>query len=101
MGCPEIRANRNIGWESGSVESRHLYVAELVPRFVARENRILAVAGTPDSLIVAVAAPTDTETIEKLRFILNRRIQVIHVTSTWLDSQLCQRYGDENDDPMA
>ena len=43
------------------------YVIELIPQSVARQNLVLPLAETPDSLVVAVAGPTDIETIEKLR----------------------------------
>ena len=50
-------------------------IIELVPESVARENIILPMAEDEDSLKVIVADPFDIETIEKLRFILNRRVE--------------------------
>jgi type IV pilus assembly protein PilB len=49
-------------------------VIQLVPESVARENGIIPYQEDGDSLIVLVSDPFDLETIEKLRFILNRRI---------------------------
>lgn len=49
-------------------------VIELVPESVARENIILPISEDDDSLKVIVTDPFDIETIEKLRFILNRRV---------------------------
>ena len=49
-------------------------VIELVPESVARENAALPLAQEDDSLKVAVSDPFDIETIEKLRFILNRKV---------------------------
>ena len=49
-------------------------VIELVPESVARENVILPISEDDDSLKVIVTDPFDIETIEKLRFILNRRV---------------------------
>jgi len=74
------------------------HVTELIPRSVARELFVLPVAETPDSLIVAVTDPTDIEIVEKLRFILNRNIRLIHVTREWLSYQVRKRYGDIPDD---
>jgi type IV pilus assembly protein PilB len=50
-------------------------VIELVPESVARENAALPLAQEDDSLKVAVSDPFDIETIEKLRFILNRKVE--------------------------
>jgi type IV pilus assembly protein PilB len=51
-------------------------VIELVPESVARENAILPLAEEEDSLKVIVSNPYDIDTIEKLRFILNRRVEI-------------------------
>jgi type IV pilus assembly protein PilB len=50
-------------------------VIELVPESVARENAALPLAQEDDSLKVAISDPFDIETIEKLRFILNRKVE--------------------------
>ncbi len=51
-------------------------VVELVPESVARENVIFPLAEDDGELRVVVSDPDDFETFEKLRFILNRRIEV-------------------------
>jgi type IV pilus assembly protein PilB len=51
-------------------------VVELVPESVARENAILPLAEEDGELKVIVSDPLDFETIEKLRFILNRQIEI-------------------------
>jgi type IV pilus assembly protein PilB len=51
-------------------------VIELVPESVARENSIIPLAEESDSLKVIVSNPYDIDTIEKLRFILNKRIEI-------------------------
>src|SRR4051794_12566372 len=51
-------------------------IIELVPESVARENSILPLAEEDDALKVIVADPYDIDTVEKLRFILNRRIEI-------------------------
>ena len=50
-------------------------VIELVPESVARENAALPLSFEDDSLKVVVSDPFDIETIEKLRFILNRKVE--------------------------
>jgi type IV pilus assembly protein PilB len=51
-------------------------IIELVPESVARENVILPLAEDEDALKVIVSDPYDIDTVEKLRFILNRRIEI-------------------------
>jgi type IV pilus assembly protein PilB len=51
-------------------------IIELVPESVARENATLPLAEEEDALKVIVSDPYDIDTIEKLRFILNRRIEI-------------------------
>ena len=51
-------------------------VIELVPESVARENAILPLSEDEDALTVIVSDPYDIDTIEKLRFILNRKIDM-------------------------
>ena len=50
-------------------------IIELIPEAVARENVILPLGEEGDALKVIVWDPFDIETIEKLRFILNRRVE--------------------------
>jgi type IV pilus assembly protein PilB len=51
-------------------------VVELVPESVARENAVLPLAEGDGHLTVIVSDPLDFETIDKLRFILNRQIEI-------------------------
>ncbi|MGI9473132.1 MAG: GspE/PulE family protein [Rubripirellula sp.] len=50
-------------------------VVELVPESVARENTVLPFSEEDGALRILIADPFDLETIEKLRFILNRKIE--------------------------
>lgn len=50
-------------------------VIQLVPESVARENSIIPYKDENDAIHVLVNDPFDLETIEKLRFILNRKIE--------------------------
>lgn len=51
-------------------------VIELVPESVARENNVIPMEEDGDALIVIMSDPLDIETVEKLRFILNRRVDM-------------------------
>ena len=74
------------------------HVIELLPASVAHKNHVLPVAETRDSLIVAVADPSNIETVDKLRFILNRNIGVVHATEEWLSERIRKHYGDDTSD---
>ena len=50
-------------------------VIQLVPESVAREQNVIPIAEDGDALKVLISDPLAFETIEKLRFILNRRIE--------------------------
>ena len=50
-------------------------VVELVPESVARENTVLPISEEDGALRILISDPFDLETIEKLRFILNRKIE--------------------------
>ena len=51
-------------------------VVGLLPESVARENNIFPLAEEGSSLRVATSDPTDLDTQEKLRFILNREVEL-------------------------
>lgn len=52
-------------------------VVEMVPESVARENHIIPLSHEGNALQIAMSDPNDIDTIEKLRFILNKDIQPI------------------------
>jgi len=51
-------------------------VVELVPESVARENVAIPLSESDGKLTVVVSDPLDYDTFEKLRFILNRHIEI-------------------------
>ena len=51
-------------------------IVELVPESVARENGIMPYAESSGGIKVLMSDPNDVETLDKLRFILDRRIDV-------------------------
>jgi type IV pilus assembly protein PilB len=52
------------------------HIIELVPESVARENVILPMDEEEETLRVIVSDPLDLETFDKLRFILNRKVEI-------------------------
>ncbi|HRX77938.1 MAG TPA: ATPase, T2SS/T4P/T4SS family, partial [Pirellulaceae bacterium] len=68
-------------------------IIELVPESVARENGILPMSDDDDSLVVIMSDPLDIETIEKLRFILNRRVDVALAPDEAIQEAINRYYG--------
>ncbi len=68
-------------------------VIELMPEAVARENVVLPMAETDRGLKVLMSEPGDLETIEKLRFILNRDVTVALATRSSILLAINRMYG--------
>lgn len=51
-------------------------IIQLVPESVARENNVMPIDEIDGVLRVAISNPSDVDTIEKLRFILNRDVRI-------------------------
>ena len=51
-------------------------IIELVPESVARENKVLPLEELDGRLVVLMSDPSDVDTLEKLRFILNRDVSI-------------------------
>lgn len=70
-------------------------VIELVPESVAQENLIVPLADTLNGLVLAAAHPWDRESIDRIQFLLNRDIQLVYVTTDWIELQLRTHYGSD------
>jgi hypothetical protein len=68
-------------------------VVELVPEAVARECRILPLACDRKSLTVAVGDPSDSDTITKLQFILNRDVAIVLAPPEQIIEAINRHYG--------
>ena len=67
-------------------------VVELVPESVARENRILPYQVEGDTLKVLMSDPNDIETLDKLRFILNRPIEPVLAAQELIQEAINRHY---------
>src|SRR5687767_8082452 len=76
-------------------------VIELVPESVARENTILPMREDEESLVVIMSDPMDIETIDKLRFILNRRVDVALAPKENIVEAINRYYGQEEGESAA
>ncbi|MFO0901313.1 MAG: ATPase, T2SS/T4P/T4SS family [Pirellulales bacterium] len=68
-------------------------VVELVPESVARENHCLPITEADDALKVVVSDPLDLDTFEKLRFILNRKIDIALAPKDAINEAINKHYG--------
>jgi len=68
-------------------------VIELVPESVARENNVLPYGEKDGALQILISDPFDLETIEKLRFILNRKIETALAPKQSIQGAINQYYG--------
>jgi type IV pilus assembly protein PilB len=68
-------------------------VIQLVPESVARENSVIPFKEEDDAIHVLLSDPFDLETIEKLRFILNRRIETALAPRDAIQEAINRYYG--------
>ena len=68
-------------------------VVELVPESVARENSVLPLTEKDGDLTVIVSDPLDLETIDKLRFILNCKIDIALASREHIHESINKYYG--------
>ncbi len=89
------RMAAHFGYEFATLEGVDIppSVIEMVPESVARENVVIPLGMDGDALQIAVADPMDFETIEKIRFILNRDIQVKMAPKEAIQTAINRHYG--------
>lgn len=68
-------------------------IVELVPESVARENGILPLSENDGTLVVIVSDPLDLDTFEKLRFILNRNVEIALAPKESILDAINRHYG--------
>ncbi|MBN1854798.1 MAG: type II/IV secretion system protein [Pirellulales bacterium] len=68
-------------------------IVELVPESVARENMVIPLAENGEALKILISDPNDFETPEKLRFILNRKIEIALATRESILEAINRNYG--------
>jgi type IV pilus assembly protein PilB len=68
-------------------------IVELVPESVARENAVLPLAEDDGTLKVIMSDPLDYDTREKLRFILNRNIEIALAPRDMILEAINKHYG--------
>src|SRR6516165_9390983 len=68
-------------------------VVELVPESLARENNVMPLAAEGGTIKVIMHDPMDFETIEKLRFVLNKEIDVALAPKEAIVESINKYYG--------
>ena len=72
-------------------------VIQLMPESLARENLVFPLGESSSGLLVAAAVPVESETIEKLRFILSNEVFFVPTSTDWVVEQLNRHYGSDDD----
>jgi hypothetical protein len=68
------------------------HVLESIPESVVRENIVIPIAECANALLIAATAPVQAALIEKLQFILNRRVLAAPTTRNWVTTQIDKHY---------
>lgn len=68
-------------------------VIELMPETVARENAVVPIAEIDGRLRIAISNPNDMDTLEKLRFILNRDVVISLASRSSIFATINRVYG--------
>ncbi|NOY28908.1 MAG: Flp pilus assembly complex ATPase component, partial [Planctomycetes bacterium] len=68
-------------------------VVELVPESVARENSVIPFSEEDGKLKIVVSDPLDFETFDKLKFILNREVEIGLATKEQINEAINRNYG--------
>lgn len=68
-------------------------VIEQVPESVARENTVFPVTMRGDALVVALNDPMNLEVLDKLRFILNKDVEVVVASKEDIQAAINTHYG--------
>ena len=66
---------------------------ELMPESTARENTVLPLEMDGDTLKVVMSEPGDVETVDNLKFILNRNVKVVLATRSSIIAAISNIYG--------
>lgn len=69
------------------------HVVECIPESLARENTVMPLDEKRDRLVVAFSDPLEFEKYDKLRFVLNRKISVVHAKQQWIGDQISKCFG--------
>ncbi len=67
-------------------------IVELIPESVARENKVLPYEEEGETLKVIMSDPNDIETLDKLRFILNRPIEPVLASEELIQEAVNRHY---------
>lgn len=83
------------GYEFVDLEGRQIpqSVIELVTESLARENTVIPVEVVNDKVVIAINDPMKYEVLDKLRFILNREIEVVMAPIEAILDAINRHYG--------
>ncbi len=73
-------------------------MAEFMPASVAYYNRVVPLRFVDDTLLVGAASPLNTETQQRLQFIMNQKVRGVVRSAAYVEARLDQLYGKPPDD---
>ncbi|MBQ6352826.1 MAG: type II/IV secretion system protein [Lentisphaeria bacterium] len=97
----EVMAD-NLGsyvWDPRNADVDH-EVIELVERDLARSHNVIPIAAEDDTIYLAMKNPLDYQTVEAIRFIVNKNVVPVPVDPDLFDAEL-ERYYPEMADTVA
>lgn len=71
-------------------------VVAMVPKEVAIEHKIVPIQGRHRVITIAISDPLDFETVDNVRFILNREVETVLATPEAIEDALRRYYGYED-----
>jgi type IV pilus assembly protein PilB len=75
-------------------------VIELLPESVARESVVLPLSQEAGALTMIVSDPTDSDTLQKLQFILNKEIRPVLAAREQIVEAINRHYGQSGDESV-
>ncbi|TWU06809.1 bacteriophage N4 adsorption protein B [Symmachiella macrocystis] len=82
--------------EVASILQEHpisMQIIEMIPESIARENTVIPLALESEALIVAIHDPMAYEVLDKLRFILDRDVDVVLASKEAIQAAINRHYG--------
>lgn len=88
-----LAAHSNIDFVDLSQVTISSEIIDLVPQDIVRRYKVIPVALTEAGLVVAIADPLNFETLDSLRFLLKREVELVCATEEQIKAAMVKYYG--------
>lgn len=88
-----LAAHSNIDFVDLSQVTISQEVIDLVPQDIARRYKVIPVAINEAGIVVAIADPLNFETLDSLRFLLKREVELVCTTEEQIRTAMVKYYG--------